>query len=339
MKRHINVPIFIPHLGCPNDCVFCNQIIISGTQSFVADSVIPIIEESLKTVDEGAEIELAFFGGSFTGIDQELMEKLLIIGNSYLKQGRISSIRCSTRPDYINDEILSKLIDYGVGTVELGIQSMNDSVLEASKRGHTSEETRAAVKLIKARGLNLGGQMMIGLPGATSSDEIECAEFIASSCDEARIYPTLVFKGTELASFCDRGEYAPLSLDEAIERSAAVFRIFAESGVKVLRIGLCDSENLHSDETYYAGPNHAAMGELVVSEYYYLKLKEAIKKQKKVNNSVSVKVAVGHTSKLIGQHRKNKIRLRSELGINRIRVVESQDIPEYSLALEAEERT
>ena len=340
MKKHINIPIFIPHLGCPNDCVFCNQRIISGTEKFEAESVIPIIEQTLSTVDEDTAIELAFFGGSFTGIDCELMKSLLMIANSYLIQGRITSIRCSTRPDYINESILDELVKWGVGTVELGMQSVNDSVLCACKRGHLSIDTKNAARMIKARGLRLGGQMMIGLPKATPEDEIEMANFIVSSeCDEARIYPTLVFKGTELEKMCENREYAPLTLEDAINRSADVFAVLVSAGVRVLRIGLCDSENLHNDETYFAGPNHAAMGELVISEYYYSALKNAIVKNKLENNSICVRVAAGHTSKLIGQHKKNKIRLQSELGIKRLKVQESADVAEYCFALEAEERT
>lgn len=340
MKKHVNIPIFIPHLGCPNDCVFCNQRIISGTDKFRAESVIPIIENTLSTIDDDAEIELAFFGGSFTGIDQELMKSLLIIANDYLIRGRIASIRCSTRPDYINDSILDELIKCGVGTVELGMQSMNDSVLHACKRGHEALATMNAARMIKARGLRLGGQMMVGLPKATAEDEIAMANFIVSSgCDEARIYPTLVFKGTELEKMCQNGEYTPLTVDEAVSRSAAVFSVLVSAGVRVLRIGLCDSENLHSDETYFAGPNHAAIGELVISEYYYSALKSAIIKNKLENNSICVRVAIGHTSKLIGQHKKNKIRLQSELGIKRLKVQESADVAEYCFALEAEERT
>ncbi len=340
MEKHVNIPVFIPHLGCPNDCVFCNQRIISGKKEFYADEVIPIIEEALSTVGDNYKKEIAFFGGSFTGINIDLMKKLLIISNRYLKSGRIDSIRCSTRPDYINTEILNILKEYNVGTVELGLQSVSHKVLSICKRGHNFESELNATRLIKEWGFRLGGQMMIGLPGSSPEDEIATAKFIvAMGSDEARIYPTIVFKDTELQRMADRGEYSSLTLDEAVTRSAKAFAILIAGGVKVLRIGLCDSENLHSDITYHSGPNHAAIGELVENEFYYNLICEKLQEYKIDNHSdLILSVARGHTSKVIGQHKKNKIRLFQKYGFANIRVLESNDIPEYSVFLKVEER-
>ncbi len=337
-NRHVNIPIFIPHLGCPNDCVFCNQRIISGVSEFDPKSVIPIIEEALSTIESNASAEIAFFGGSFTGIDKKLMEDLLCIANGYLKQGRVSSIRCSTRPDYINDEIIEVLLRYGVATVELGIQSISDGVLSASSRGHSSKDTLIACKKIKAAGLRLGGQMMIGLPNASSIDEENTAEFIVSmGADEARIYPTIVFKGTKLACMTEAGYYSPLSLEEALKRSADVFKIFVGAGVKVLRIGLCDSENLHNDDTYSAGSNHPAIGELVEGEYYYNIIDSELKKNQIVKVSkITVFVSKGHTSRVIGQNKKNKIRFIKKYELSSFKVFEISGIPEYQVRLEIE---
>ncbi len=339
-KRHINIPVFIPHLGCPNNCVFCNQRIISGVKEFDAESVIPIIEEVLSTIEESASAEIAFFGGSFTGIDRKLMKNLLLIANRYLKSGRINSIRCSTRPDYIDDEILKLLSLYGVETIELGIQSISDKVLTASSRGHTLSDTVNACRKIKEAGFKLGGQMMIGLPLSTPDDEINTAKFIAEmGADESRIYPTIVFKETALAYMTDKGIYTPLTIEEAVNRSASVFKIFKQSGIKVLRIGLCDSENLHSEDTYYKGPNHAAIGELVEGEYYYLLICEELDKLKITERSnLKVCVAKGHTSKLIGHNRYNKIRLLEKYELSSLKVRECSDISEYELRLEIEER-
>lgn len=339
-KRHINIPIFIPHLGCPNNCTFCNQKTISGVKSFEPESVIPLIEEALSTARDGDSVEIAFFGGSFTGIERDLMEKLLSIANAYLKQGRIESIRCSTRPDYINDEILDTLKAYGVDTVELGLQSVCDKVLCACNRGHTSYDEKVACNKIIEKGLKLGGQMMIGLPESTLDDEIETAEFIvANGASEARIYPTIVFYDTELYNSALRGEYIPISVEDAVERSAEVFGIFVKAGVKVLRIGLCDSENLHNDETYFAGPNEAALGELVVNRYYGKLLDEKIQDLKFEKNSLLyVYVSKGHVSKVIGQHKKNKIRLLKEYGFSEIKIVESDAVSEYDVFLRIEER-
>ncbi len=338
-KRHVNIPIFIPHLGCPNDCVFCNQRIISGVKSFNAESVIPIIEDALSTIDESCDAEIAFFGGSFTGIDQTLMEELLFIANSYLKQGRIKSIRCSTRPDYISNDILSKLLEYGVDTIELGIQSISDKVLNACSRGHSFIDSAVACEKIKSFGLKLGGQMMIGLPRASLEDEISTANFIVSAgADEARIYPTIVFSGTKLAEMAQKGLYEPLDINDAIERSAKVFKIFVDNGIKVLRIGLCDSENLHNESTYFAGPNHAAIGELVVGEYYYNLICEKLDQNKEIYNDVTLIVAKGHTSQVVGQHKKNKIRLIEKYKLSSFKVTESSDVTEYTVLLKAKER-
>ena len=340
MAKHVNIPVFIPHLGCPNDCVFCNQRIISGKQKFVADEVISIIEDALSTIDENAKKEIAFFGGSFTGIEPELMKNLLAIANGYLKQGKVDCIRCSTRPDYITEEILNVLKLYGVTTIELGLQSVSDSVLSLSKRGHKFDAELKATRMIKDFGFKLGGQMMIGLPGSLPEDEIKTAKFIVESgADEARIYPTIVFRDTELCRMAENGSYRALSLDEAVHRAAKAFEVLIKGGVKVLRIGLCDSENLHSSETYHSGPNHPAMGELVESEYYFEAVCDELDKIKIDEKSdLTVSVAKGHTSKVIGQHKKNKIRLFQKYGFSNIKVLEKDDILEYSMSLKVEER-
>ena len=339
-KRHINVPVFIPHLGCPNNCTFCNQKTISGVKKFEAESVIPIIEEALSTVNESDTAEIAYFGGSFTGIDRNLMESLLSISKKYLDEGRITSVRCSTRPDYINDEILDVLVKYGVDTVELGLQSISGAVLSVCKRGHTFDDELSACKMIKARGLRLGGQMMIGLPMSTLDDEIRTAQFIVSSgASEARIYPTVVFRDTELCKSTVLGEYTPLSAEDAVKRSAKAFKIFVDAGVKVLRIGLCDSENLHNTETYFAGPNEAALGELVINQYYLDLLEEKIKGLI-IENSPELLIYApkGHTSKVVGQHKKNKNHLLKEYAFSKVKVIECDDVKEYDVFLRIEER-
>ena len=167
MKKHVNIPIFIPHLGCPNQCIFCNQRTISGVNKFDISRVENEIEIALKTVLPSQKAEIAFFGGSFTGIDRDLMLSLLKLANKYILYGRIDSIRCSTRPDYINEDILSILKQYGVRTIELGLQSSSDKVLNIAKRGHTKEDEQRACKMIVEHGFELVGQMMIGLPGSS----------------------------------------------------------------------------------------------------------------------------------------------------------------------------
>ena len=182
--------------------------------------------------------------------------------------------------------------------------------------------------------------MMIGLPSSTLEDEIKTARFIVSSgAAEARIYPTVVFCDTELCRSTLSGEYVPLSVEEAVSRSAKVFGIFVGAGVKVLRIGLCDSENLHSEDTYFAGPNEAALGELVINRYYLDLLKEKLAGTSiEKDSELLIYVPKGHTSKVIGQHRKNKNHLLKEYAFSNIKVIESDDLMEYDVFLRIEER-
>ena len=266
MARHINIPIFIPHEGCNNACVFCNQRTITGTNGGFDRDINGEILSALSTIENDAEVEIAFFGGSFTGIGLQKMTRLCDTAYSYVKQGKVKSIRLSTRPDYINEEILTILKDRGVTHIELGIQSMSQNVLDACKRGHTVSDTEKACRLINEYGFILGGQMMIGLPSSTLSDELYTARRIAElSCKEARIYPCVVFHKTELCEMAKSGEYTPLSVEDAVNRSAKVYSIFKEYGINVLRIGLQSSENLSSEDEVYAGANHPALGELVLS--------------------------------------------------------------------------
>ena len=338
--KHVNIPIFIPHLGCPNQCVFCNQRSISGVTEFDIGNVSKIIDDALSTVSKDDDVEIAFFGGSFTGIDRELMTELLRIAHSYVEAGRVSHIRCSTRPDYINEEILDILGSNGVKVIELGLQSISSDVLIATKRGHTALDAIKACKMIVDRGFDLVGQMMIGLPGSTLESEIDTARFIIESgAVGARIYPTVVFKQTELCELAMCGNYDPLSLDDAIQRSAEVLKLFLASKTKVIRVGLCSSENLISTDTYFAGPNHAAIGELVENKIYYDLIKEKIKDVNFEKNDVLIiYVARGCISKAIGQKKKNKFLLAETLGADNITFKESDELKEYEVSVVVERK-
>lgn len=329
--KHVNIPIFIPHLGCPNQCVFCNQRSISGVTEFDANSVSSLIDAALDTIPNDYEVEIAFFGGSFTGIDRSLMVDLLEIAYSYVTSGRVSHIRCSTRPDYIDEEILNILTSYGVKVIELGLQSTSEKVLEATKRGHSHIDEINACRLIVQHGFMLVGQMMIGLPGSTLDDEIKTAEFIINSgASGARIYPTVVFRDTELCQLTMNGIYEPLKLDDAVYRSAEVLKLFLSSNVEVIRIGLCSSENLCSSDTYFAGPNHAAIGELVENRIYYDLIEEKIQDvQIEVDDVLKIYVARGCLSKAIGQKKKNKFLLAEVLKTSNIVFLESDNLKEY----------
>lgn len=316
--RHINIPVFIPHLGCPNQCVFCNQRTISGVSKFEASSVVKIIEDALSTVDSDDFTEIAFFGGSFTGIDRALMTELLEIAYSYVKLGRVKSIRCSTRPDYINEEIIGILKKYSVNVVELGLQSTSDKVLSLTKRNHTYADEENACRLICEAGIELVGQMMIGLPGSSLDDEIKTAEFIINSgASGARVYPTVVFRDTELCEMTKSESYMPLSLEDAVSRSAEVVKLLRAAGLRVIRIGLQASEGLSSSDTYYSGPNHSALGELVENKIYLDKImSEAKMLDLSSDSKIQIQVAPGELSKAIGQKKQNKLMLIGSLEIS-----------------------
>ena len=338
--KHANIPIFIPHLGCPNQCVFCNQRSISGVTEFDVSKVSDIIDKALSTIPSDYDVEIAFFGGSFTGIDRELMLELLRIAYYYVKSGKVSHSRGSTRPDYINEEILDILKSYGVKVIELGLQSMSEKVLVATKRGHTVEHAVKACRMIVDRGFDLVGQMMIGLPESTLEDEINTAKFIINSgAVGARIYPTVVFKQTELCDLAMSGDYAPLDLDDAVYRSAEVLKLFLRSATRVIRIGLCSSENLSSDDTYFAGPNHSAIGELVENRVYYNLINEKIKDVHLEDGDVlKIYVARGCISKAIGQKKKNKFLLAKTLKTNDIVFRESDAIAGYEVLVIVERK-
>ena len=319
---HVNIPVFISHMGCPNQCVFCNQRAISGRHQFCMESVKGEIDSVLSTLRNGTEAEIAFFGGSFTGIDRDLMIDLLELAEGYVRAGSVASIRLSTRPDYIDGEILSVLSRYRVRHVELGLQSMNDEVLRATKRGHTAKQAEDACRAVVDAGFSLVGQMMVGLPGATKQSEIETAERIVSlGAEAARIYPTVVLRNTPLCDMYERGDYQPLTLEEAIDRSAAALQVFAEHGVRCLRIGLCDGESLFSGGEAVAGPSHAALGELVQNEYYYQKIKRCLEAEQLLGKAIVLSVPTREISKAVGQNRRNIKRLFGETDTRVIKIV------------------
>ena len=322
---HKNIPIFIPHLGCPNACVFCNQRSISGKNKFVPESVALELERAVATLNDGDYAEIAFFGGSFTGIDRDSMIYLLELARKYIDDGRVKALRCSTRPDYIHEVILGILKKYKMNTIERGLQSMNDRVLSACRRGHTADDAERACRMIVEHGFELVGQMMIGLPDADEESELYTAKSICElGALGARIYPTVVFYETELCRMAESGEYTPVSLDDAIRRSKNVLRIFEDNNVKCIRVGLCPSENLASDEAVYTGPNHAALGELVMGELFYDRIR-SIMLHDGVNcpdGEVVVNIGHGEMSKAVGQHRRNAKRLCEEFGIKKLKFKE-----------------
>lgn len=332
--KHANIPIFIPHLGCPNQCVFCNQRSISGHNGFDPSGVAREIETALATVGADTECEIAFFGGSFTGIDRELMVYLLETAQRYVDAGRVSSIRLSTRPDYIDDEILGILSRFAVKTVELGLQSMDDGVLAASRRGHDSQCARSAATLVKQYGFSLIGQMMIGLPRSDAEKEIFTArEICRMGADGARIYPTVVFYGTQLCDMARTGEYTPLDTREAVERTKNALDVFDSAGVPCIRVGLCASENLSDPSQVYGGATHSAIGELAMSALYLERICRALDGTNAdlSGKRLTVYVKKGNVPKAVGQNRENKRIICEKYGFAEIKVLEKEDVLGYNI--------
>ena len=260
------LPIFIPHAGCPHQCVFCNQRTISGQKTAALPGAKAQIQRWLQWLRSSKDNEAAFYGGSFTGLDMDLQKQLLALTDELLEQEIIGSVRLSTRPDYINTEVLSLLGEHGVELVELGVQSLDDAVLQKAERGHTVEAVYAAHKLLKEYGFKTGIQLMVGMPGQDFASVQDTAARVAQlRPDIARIYPLLVIKDTPLAHSYEQGAFVPLSLEEAVEQSAYLYKTLTQAGIKVIRIGLQPDEELCAAGNIVAGPFHPAMGELVKS--------------------------------------------------------------------------
>lgn len=313
--RKFNIPIFVPHKGCPYDCVFCNQKRITGNlKETTPDDVTNTIEEYLKTLpDTDRNIEVAFFGGSFTGIPINEQSALMQRVEPYIKSGEIDGIRLSTRPDYITDEILANLKNYGATTIELGVQSMVDEVLKASNRGHNSQDVCNAVKLIRNYGFSLGLQMMTGLPGDTPSRSLETAKrIIELQPDFVRIYPTLTIKDTYLEKMYHKGEYRPQTLSEAVTLSKKLLLMFEEAGIGVIRIGLQPTDEINENASVVAGPFHSSFGELVESAVYYDIIEDAVSG---LTGDVAVYVNPREVSKATGNKRANIIKIKENTGI------------------------
>jgi len=235
------------------------------------EEIVRKIELNLSTIDiERSEVEVAFFGGSFTCIDPEQQKKYLTIVQPFISQGRIKSIRLSTRPDFITEEILDLLKTKQVETIELGVQSMDEDVLQSSGRGHTATDVLKASALIKAYGFKLGLQMMVGLPGDTAEKSLQTAQRIVDlNPDCVRIYPTLVIKNTELENRFNNGTYRALSNEQAVDWVAPVLKLFIQKNINVIRVGLHPSEGLESGEKLVAGPYHPSFRQIVMTRLWY----------------------------------------------------------------------
>lgn len=302
--KHANVAFFVPMVGCPHRCSFCDQNSITG------ENGIPTPEEVDKTLKKAArelhgfseKAEIAFFGGSFTMIPREIMLSLLAPAKKWIDRKAFSGIRISTRPDAIDEEVLAVLKEYGVTSIELGAQSCNNEVLIKNRRGHTFEDTVRASELIKNAGFSLGLQMMTGMPGSEKKDDmLTAARFASLKPDTMRIYPTLVLRNTLLEKWYESGEYSPLSVDEAAAQCAELLDVFDLYKIKVIRLGLHAEGSL--EENLVAGPYHPAFREICESIRFRKKIAPMLTRLPK--GSYVLRVAPSEISKCSGQHRSN----------------------------------
>lgn len=334
-NKHVNIPIFVPHNGCPNECSFCNQRKITGeSDHMTAEKADSIISGHLSTIDrKKTNIEIAFFGGSFTGIPQKEQRQFLEVANKYIKAGRVDGIRISTRPDYISSDILAYLKEYGVTAIELGAQSMDNNVLFLNNRGHTALQTEEAAHLIYKSGFELGLQMMVGLYGDSDEGALFTTDaLIALKPSCVRIYPTLVIKDTMLYDLFVRGKYKPLDIESAVELCTKLLLRFEQAGIKVLRIGLLASDNINLESDVVAGPFHPSFGELVESEKLWYLISEKLSHNKR--ETIRIIVNPRYVSAVVGNKKRNISRIKQNYRINEVNIVQSYDIPFGSFLIE-----
>jgi histone acetyltransferase (RNA polymerase elongator complex component) len=341
MKERLVVPFFIPHEGCPFTCVFCNQWEISGAEEKARPG--EIRPRVLSYLESGGnryrQKEVAFFGGSFTGLPVEYQESLLFEAWKLKEEGLISGIRLSTRPDYISREILELLLRYGVTTVELGVQSLASEVLARACRGHSVRDIRKAAGLIREYPLDLVFQLMLGLPGDDRTNAgITALETVRMKADYVRIYPTVVLKGTTLAKWYETGQYRPWTLEETVEVAASWLATFNANNIRVIRMGLQASENLTPGKDLLAGPYHPAFGELVESRLLRRQMESFLRTLPSCPGSLKISFNPRDHSQVIGQKHENMAYLQGILGLKKIDLEPGDGVAENDLLLTIDEK-
>lgn len=329
--RESIIPVFVPHLGCPNDCVFCNQRRISGSVApATAEDVVSAIENALRLTPPGTRRQLAFYGGSFTAIPVAEQESLLGAAAPYLERGDIASLRLSTRPDAIDGAVLRRLRSYGVETIELGAQSMSERVLALSGRGHTAADVEDAARAVKGAGFRLILQMMTGLPGADDESDVESARRIAAlGPDGVRVYPTVIVRDTALCDLWRAGRYKEHTVEDAVRVCARILPVFEQAGIPVIRLGLNPTEDLSGGDAV-GGAYHPALGELVKSRIMRDRAEKILSGAKRGEQAV-LRVNPRLMSQLVGQHGANRAYLIERFGLSGLRIVRDPDVSALEL--------
>ncbi len=339
-KKVYIIPIFIPHRGCPHDCIFCNQKRIAGTEEEpTGEEVEGTIINYLSTFPQGDQLrEIAFYGGSFTGLPINKQQELLTPASKYVKTGEVDGIRLSTRPDYISQEIIDILKGYGVTTIELGVQSTNEDVLTLSNRGHCKDDVDKAVRLIKDNQLKLGLQMMVGLPGDSPKSIYQTvADFIHYKPDFVRVYPTIVIKDTGLEELFQTGEYKPFSLEECVVLCKEVLTSFEDNKIPVIRLGLQSTEEITYGKSIVAGPYHPAFREMVETEIFRGLIENQFSKLENSQlRNVTIYCNEREASKVAGFKQSNKKYFLEKYSLNHLNIRTSLEIEEGQIILQVD---
>lgn len=313
------IPIFVVYKGCPNRCVYCNERVTAGNypERITEEQFRNTVDGYLSTASKDRDrIEIAFYGGNFTGIDIDYQTELLRFAEPYIKDGRVQSIRISTRPDYIDHSRTRLLRKYHVTMVEIGAQSMIDTVLDRSRRRHSSDDVRNAVKILKESGLGTGIHIMAGLPGDTEEGFMyTVAEIIKLNPDTVRIHPTIVLKDTPLAEAYMNGQYRPLSMDEAVSLCGYALSRFRGAGISVIRLGLHNSEEMNREGSIIAGPCHPAFGAIVEGSIFLDMASRLLTRAKSSNETVTFSVSSKDVSRFRGLKNCNISMLKDRHGI------------------------
>lgn len=328
--KHRTIPIFVPEVSCPNQCIYCNQRVISGQQHMPTDEEITAtIGRYSSTFEAGIHVELAFFGGNFTGIPMSEQQRLFHLVRPYCQRIGVQGIRLSTRPDYITDEKVDFLKANGVTTVELGVQSMDDEVLRSIRRGYTAATVERAARIIQSRGIEVGMQMMIGLPADTPEKALLTARrIIELGATNTRIYPTLVVARTLLARWYEQGKYQPLTLQEAVNQCKDILYLFETNNITVLRVGLHPTEGFISHADYLAGPFHVAFKELVQTEIWH----HLLQKAPLPAENLTITVPESQLNAAVGHNGKNKKMLLTRC--KSVKFATSSELPLYKFLIE-----
>ena len=331
------VPIFLPHGGCPNHCVYCNQMSITGATpgDLSGETLDSLVHRFLQFKGNRRQhIQVAFYGGNFLGLKKDTIKRLLDASTTLVEKGIIHSIRFSTRPDTINKELLDFIEEYPVSTIEIGVQSMDDQVLRMSKRGHTAEDTIKAVALLKSRTYDIGLQMMVGLPGDSDIKALTTAQRVVElSPSFARIYPTVVLSGSLLADWHQKGKYTPWSLGRCITIVKKIYLLFHSNNIPVIRMGLQASADLEKGSTIVAGPYHPAFGHLVHSAIFFDKAVKTLTSKKDLPDNVFINVHPDSIPKMRGLNNSNIDRLKEKFHIQSLHIIPNPTLAKDKLTV------